>query len=89
MHNESNGAVAPTNYVQEALRAFGGITQAVVATGVSESTWHRYRRMGRIDDALLCFVVEEKTKIAASDLAGYRPGSGVKLKPRGIRRSYR
>lgn len=62
------------NYVVEAIRILGGITEAVVATGVSESKWHRMRRAGRIDDAQLCFFVAEKTELPADKLAGYKPG---------------
>ena len=63
------------NPVARAINALGGMTRSVVASGYSESTWHRWRRMGRVADPQACFVIGDLTGISARELAG-ATGSG-------------
>ncbi|MCW5893329.1 MAG: hypothetical protein KIT14_22680 [bacterium] len=59
-----------------AIRTMGGITQAIVKTGISEATWHRWRRAGRIADPEAVFLVEDLTGIPGRQLAGMRVVQG-------------
>ena len=59
------------NPVARAIDTLGGMTRSVMASGYSESTWHRWRRMGRVADPQACFAISDLTGISARELAGY------------------
>ncbi len=75
------------NPVAAAIEQLGGLTEAVVRTGFSQTTWVRWRREGRMSDAIAVLRVEEMTGISARRLAGLellpggapRPDGGVSL----------
>jgi len=77
------------NYVAEAIRSFGGVTEAVLATGIPEKRWYEMRRKGRIRDSELCFFVAEKTGIPADKLAAYQPGRDRLPSRRALKTPYR
>lgn len=74
------------NVVDEAIQRLGGITKAVVASEASESTWHRWRRAGRILDAQVLFRIADKTGLPARQLAGYGVVNGTPTEPTEERR---
>lgn len=55
--------------------ALGGLTAAIVRTGIAQSTWLRWRRLGRISDAVAVLRIEELTGIPARELAGMENGT--------------
>src|SRR5262245_24755344 len=61
------------NPVEIAIGILGGPTRAVAALNgeVSESTWHRWRRAGRIGDIDLVPRIADMTGLAREDLAGW------------------
>jgi hypothetical protein len=72
----------PMNAVEQAIERFKalrpdipGITAAVVATGIPDRTWRRYKVTGRMP-APHCFVVADLTGISARELAGYTASTG-------------
>ena len=58
------------NPVARAIGILGGMTRSVVASGYSESTWHRWRREGCVADPRACFAISDLTGISARELAG-------------------
>lgn len=64
---------APLNPVAQAVVKLGGMTRAIVKTGISEATWQRWRREGRIADPDAIFFVADLTGISARALASYTP----------------
>lgn len=68
--------VAP-NPVKAAIAALGGMTRTIVATGISEATWHRWRRMGCIPQSATCLRVAALTGISPRSLAGLDESSAA------------
>lgn len=58
------------NPISQAIARLGGMTRAVVRTGYSEASWHRWRRTKRIPDAIACLRVARLTGIQPELLAG-------------------